>query len=119
LPVAAIVIVATHLVLGVACLWMRRANRYDLAWLVVVAPNPLLVTSAIIFSRMLLAPPSTFGSSIVGCLASTVWAAFLWLAIRWSRRTPVDAHELDFSVEFAGITNGFALMFVPFELLAS
>lgn len=116
-PVAALAILGIHLLLGGVCFWMRHTGRYDRAWLVATAPNPLLVSSIAICSRMLIVPLNTWENCALALAASALWITILWWAIRWSRRTPVDALERDFSFEFAGIANGFALIFVPFELL--
>jgi len=116
-PIPAFILLGIHLLLGIVCFWMRHAGRYDRAWLVVTAPNPLLVSSLAIWSRMMIVPLSAWESCVLALAASGLWAGMLWSAIRWCSRTPVDSVERDFSFEFAGITNSFALMFVPFELL--
>jgi hypothetical protein len=116
-PVAALTLLAVHLFLAGVCFWMRHAGRYDRAWLVVAAPNPLLVSCLAISSRVLLIPQGAWENCAIVCATCGLWIAVLWLAIRWSSRTPVDPLELDFSFQFAGIANGFALMFVPFEIL--
>ncbi len=118
-PAGALIIVLVHLLLGGGCFWMRWKGRHQLAWLTVVAPNALLIVGLVIFCRMLIAPGNSLEDIIFACAASIVWTACLWLAIHVTRRTPVDAQELDFSIEMAGLTNGFALMMVPFEMLVN
>ena len=108
-------ILAIHLVFAAASIWMRRARQYQWVWLVVISPNPLLISILAVCSRTLarVSPLDVAG----GLLASVLWTALLLTSIQWSRRTPVDRQEEDFSVEVAAVTNSFALMFVPFELL--
>jgi hypothetical protein len=98
---------AFHSIAAVACFWMKRAGRYDLAWLAAMVPAPV---AWVLFARFVFAAHDTMVEPVKGTVILVV-ASFLiapiLLAVLRGHRLEMGVEELDYVVGFAGWTNCF------------
>jgi hypothetical protein len=116
-PRILLLIVGFYALLVTICLWIRRTDRHHRAWLLAVAPNPILA-----FGIALLAREMFPSASVYAVMAGSDFLAFVWigLIVLWLRRTTqarMDVPDLDFSIGFAGFVNSIALLLLPAEFL--
>ena len=95
------------------CLWVRRTNRHHLAWLLAVAPNPLLVVALALLARLAFPQDPGYAAIIPAVLFMALWIAFIHLSVR--RTGLLDVLEFDFSLGFAGLVSCVALVSLPTE----
>ncbi len=98
---------AFHLIAAVACFWMKRTGRYDLAWLAALVPAPV---AWVLFARVLFTANDTIVGPVKGGVVLEV--AFLLiapilLAVLRGQRLEMGFGELDYVLGFAGWTNCF------------
>ena len=96
-----------HSIAAVACFWMKRAERYDLAWLAAMVPAPV---AWVLFARVVFTANDTIAEPVKGTVilvvASLLIAPVLLTVLR-GHRLDIGLDELDYVLGFAGWTNCF------------
>lgn len=98
---------AFHSIAAVACFWMKRAARYDLAWLAAMVPAPV---AWVLFARVVFTANNTVDEPIKGVailVVASLLIAPVLLAVLRGRRLDLGLDELDYVLGFAGWTNCF------------
>jgi hypothetical protein len=98
---------AFHSIAAVACFWMKRSARYDLAWLVAMVPTPV---AWVLFARVVFAANNTVDEPIKGVVilvVASLLIAPVLLAVLRGRRPDMGLDELDYVLGFAAWTNCF------------
>ena len=108
---------AFHSIAAVACFWMKRTERYDLAWLAAMVPAPV---AWVLFARVVFTANDAIAEPVKGTVilvvASLLIAPVLLTVLR-GHRLDIGLDELDYVLGFAGWTNCFgaalALLAIP------
>ncbi len=98
---------AFHSIAAVACFWMKRAARYDLAWLAAMVPAPV---AWVLFARVVFTANNTVDEPLKGVVilvVASLLIAPVLLAVLRGRRLDLGLDELDYVLGFAGWTNCF------------
>ena len=96
-----------------ASLWVRATERYHLAWILAVVPNPLLIIGLAIPARIFWPQGQVYGSVLVTSLIALLWVALICLFVKKADHAPLDVTDLDFSLLSAGIVHCIALVVLP------
>jgi len=98
---------AFHSIAAVACFWMKRTGRYDLAWLAAIVPAPV---AWVLFARVVFtaddATVEPWKGAVILVVASLMIAPVLLTVLR-GHRFEMGVEELDYVLAFAGWTNCF------------
>ena len=98
---------AFHSIAAVACFWMRRTGRYDLAWLAAMVPAPV---AWVLFARIVFTANDSIAEPVKGAVilvVASLLIAPVLLAVLRGRRLDLGLDELDYVLGFAGWTNCF------------
>jgi hypothetical protein len=95
-------------------IWVRKAERHDVAWLIAIAPNPSLATALALSPRAVLHLESVATPALLACL----WIGLMLFCARRMNDAPMEAPDLDFSVANATIVSSAALLVLVVEALA-
>lgn len=98
---------AFHFIAAVACFWMKRTGRYDLAWLAAMFPAPV---AWVLFARVLFTANDTIVGPVKGAVilvVASLLIAPILLAVLRGHRLEMGVDELDYVLGFAGWTNCF------------
>src|SRR5450631_759760 len=108
---------AFHSIAAVACFWMKRTERYDLAWLAAMVPAPV---AWVLFARVVFTAKDTIAEPVKGTVilvVASLLIAPILLAVLRGHRLDIGLDELDYVLGFAGWTNCFgaalALLAIP------
>ena len=91
-------------------LWIRRSGRYRCAWLLAMAPNPLLAFCVALFTRLVSSSSSMYSITAGSVLAACVWIGLISVCLRGTAEGRMDASDLDFSIRVAAWVNAVALL---------
>ncbi len=98
---------AFHSIAAVACFWMKRTERYDLAWLAAMVPAPV---AWVLFARVVFTANDTIAEPVKGTVilvVASLLIAPILLAVLRGHRLDLGLDELDYVLGFAGWTNCF------------
>jgi hypothetical protein len=98
---------AFHSIAAVACFWMKRTERYDLAWLAAMVPAPI---AWVLFARVVFTANDTIAEPVKGAVilvVASLLIAPILLAVLRGHRLDIGLDELDYVLGFAGWTNCF------------
>ncbi len=98
---------AFHSIAAVACFWMKRTERYDLAWLAAMVPAPV---AWVLFARVVFTANDTIAEPLKGTVILVVAALLIapvLLTVLRGHRLDIGLDELDYVLGFAGWTNCF------------
>ena len=98
---------AFHSIAAVACFWMKRTERYDLAWLAAMVPAPV---AWVLFARVVFTANDTLAEPVKGAVilvVASLLIAPILLAVLRGHRLDIGLDELDYVLGFAGWTNCF------------
>ena len=98
---------AFHSIAAVACFWMKRTGRYDLAWLAAMVPAPV---AWVLFARVLFTANDTIVEPVKGAVilvVASLLIAPILLAVLRGHRLEMGIEEVDYVLGFAGWTNCF------------
>ena len=106
-PPCLVALFAFHSIAAVACFWMKRTERYDLAWLAAMVPAPVawVLFARVVFTANDAITEPTKGAVIL-VVASLLIAPVL-LAVLRGRRLDLGLDESNYVLGFAGWTNCF------------
>ena len=106
-----------HSIAAVACFWMKRTARYDLAWLAAMVPAPV---AWVLFARVVFTANGTIAEPAKGAVILVVASLLIvpiLLAVLRGHRLDLGLDELDYVLGFAGWTNCFgaalAMLAIP------
>lgn len=116
-PAVALPVVLFYGVLAIACIWVRRTDNHHFAWYFAVVPNPLLALGFAMFARLALASAWPYAVIVVALLLACLWIGLIVVSVWWTRNTPLDVPDLDFSLGLAAIVNSVALILLPLALI--
>jgi hypothetical protein len=112
-PSVTLPVVLLYSVLLALCIWIRRTDRLQLAWRIVLFPNPILVLAIALLARFILPRASTLGTFVVALLLDSLWISLVGLSVWETRNTPLDVPDIYFSLSLAGIVNSAVLTLLP------
>jgi hypothetical protein len=112
-PSVTLPVVLLYSVLLALCIWIRRTDRLQLAWRIVLFPNPILVLAIGLLARFILPSASTLGTFVVALLLDSLWISLVGLSVWETRNTPLDVPDIYFSLSLAGIVNSAVLTLLP------
>jgi len=95
------VVLAFHGAVALVCLWIRRTDRYDLAWLACAIPAPV----AWVLLRQTIADSSLDARGLAGnavCLLGAIWAISIVFSVLKGPRIRMNAGDVQYIVNFAG-----------------
>ena len=98
---------AFHSIAAVVCFWMKRAGRYDLAWLAAMVPAPV---AWVLFARVLFSSNESMSSATKGAIVSAfaaLWILPIVLPVLRGRLLEMGIEDLDYVLGFAGWINCF------------
>lgn len=98
---------AFHSIAAVACFWMKRTERYDLAWLAAMVPAPV---AWVLFARVVFTANDTIAEPLKGTgilVVAALLIAPVLLTVLRGHRLDIGLDELDYVLGFAGWTNCF------------
>jgi hypothetical protein len=93
-----------------ACLWIRRTDRHYWAWLLALAPNPILAFCLALLSRLVFSPSSVYAVIALSSIPACAWIGLLGFSLKGTDRSPMDVRDLDFSIGVAAWVNVIALL---------
>ena len=96
-----------HSIAAVACFWMKRTERYDLAWLAAIIPAPV---AWVLFARVVFTandPMVEHSRGAIILVVASLLIAPILLAVLRGHRLEMGLDELDYVLGFAGWTNCF------------
>ena len=102
--------VGLYLLLLTVCLWIRRTDRHRWAWLLALAPNPILAFCLAFVARLMFSPSSGYAATALSSVAACVWIALISMSLKGTERCPMDVRDLDFSIRVAAWANVVALL---------
>jgi hypothetical protein len=113
-PSIVFLIMAFYAALAALCFWVRRADHHDLAWLMTLVPNPMLVLGVTVIARFI-APEWRPNAGIVApTLLACLWVGVVGFSLKGNNNRQ-DVSELDSSLGVAGLVNSIALLALPTE----
>jgi hypothetical protein len=96
-----------HSIAAVACFWMKRTERYDLAWLAAMVPAPV---AWVLFARVVFTANDTIAEPVKGTVilvVASLLIAPILLTVLLGHRLDLGLDELEYVLGFAGWTNCF------------
>jgi hypothetical protein len=109
-PRVVLPIVGFYALFVTICLWIRRSGRHHRAWLLAMAPNPLLAFCVALLPRLVFSSSSMYSITAGSVLAACVWIGLISLCLRGTVEVRMDASDLDFSIGIAAWVNAIALL---------
>jgi hypothetical protein len=91
------------------CLWLRRTDRHYRAWILAVAPNPLLAAGIALLGRLLSPPSPLYAEIIASGFIACVWIALIGASLKGTDEIRMNASDLDYSMRVAACVNAIAL----------
>jgi hypothetical protein len=113
-PLVTSAVVMFYGVLLAICIWIRRTDHHQVAWLIAILPNPVLIGAIAVLARMFFPETSQFTTILGSALLTFLWISLIGFSVWEARNTPLDVPDLDFSLNIAGLVNSAALMLLPF-----
>ena len=98
---------AFHSIAAAACFWMKRTERFDLAWLAAMVPAPV---AWVLFARVVFTANDAITEPAKGAVilvVASLLIAPILLAVLRGRHLDLGLDELDYVLGFAGWTNCF------------
>ena len=109
-PILVLPTVALYVLLLTVCLWIRRTDRHHWAWLLALAPNPILAFCLALVARLMFSPSSVYAVIGLSSVPACAWVGLVSMSLRGTERFPMDVGDLDFSIRVAAWANVVALL---------
>jgi hypothetical protein len=109
-PSVTLAVVLLYGVLLAGGIWIRRTDRHQVAWLIAIVPNPVLIGAIAVLARTLLPEASQLATVLGSTLLMSLWIGLIGFSVWEARNAPLDVPDLDFSINLAGLVNSAVLM---------
>jgi len=101
-----------HLVASASTLWVKRTERYNLMWITALIPAPI-VWLFLLETRLISGDGMHFGLFAF----AAIWAATMVVVVFRTRHTHMPLQDLDFAVDFGGLSHCLAICALPLAFL--
>jgi hypothetical protein len=102
-----------HVALALGCLWLRRQEESDRAWMAALGPAPAFILSVMVIACRVSAHFSSVG--MVALVLIIVWSFLVAVSVLYVRRNAFA--DAGFAIDFAAMTNASLVLVAPVNLL--
>jgi hypothetical protein len=103
-------VVGFYVLLLTLSLWIRRTDRHYWAWLLSLAPNPILAFCFMLLARLMFSPSSAYAASALSSVLACAWIGLVSVSLKGTEQCPMDVRDLDFAIGIAAWMNVVALL---------
>lgn len=107
-------LMAFYATLAALCLWVRRTDRHNHAWLMAVIPNPMLTLGVTVIARYIVPEWWSKVGIVAPTLLACLWIGIVGFSLKASNERQ-EVSELDSSLGVAGLVNSIAFLALPAE----